>query len=69
MATKKMIFVSEKKQKEEKVTISARIDKEIYDSFQHAKLLAREKGFELSITDICEKAMQLAIDEVEKITD
>lgn len=67
MATKKMLFVSEAKQKEEKVTVSARIDKEIYDSFQQAKLKAKNKGFELRITDICEKAIELAIEEVNKI--
>ncbi len=67
MATKKMIFVSESKQKEEKVTVSARIDKNIYESFQQAKLKAKQKGFELRITDICEKAIELAIEEVNKM--
>jgi hypothetical protein len=34
MATKKMLFVSEAKQKEEKVTVSARIDKDFFYIFQ-----------------------------------
>jgi len=67
MATKRMLFVSEAIQKEEKITISARIDKEIYNEFQKAKLIAKEKGLELRITDICETALKLAIDEVNKL--
>lgn len=67
MATKKMMFISEAKKKEEKVTISARIDKAIFDDFQNAKILARKKGFELKITDICETAIKLAIEETNKL--
>lgn len=66
MATKKMLFVSEATQKEEKTTISARIDKALYEEFQQAKLKAKQKGFELRITDICETAIRLAVDEVNK---
>lgn len=69
MATKKMLFISEAKQKEEKVTISARIDKVLFEEFQTAKLIAKKKGFELRITDICETAIKLAIEEANKMAE
>lgn len=61
------MFITEAKQKDEKVTVSARIDKTVFDDFQTAKMLAKKKGFELRITDIVETAIKLAIEETNKL--
>jgi len=67
MASKKLVFISEAKQKDSKTTISARIDKALFDDFQLARQKAQAQGFELRITDICEKAIKMAVDEVNKM--
>lgn len=66
MATKKLLFIGEAKHKDEKTTVSARVDKSLYDEFIKAKELAKANGKELRITDVVETAMSLAISEVEK---
>lgn len=66
MASKKLLFISEAKEKEDKITISARIPRELHEEFERAKAVVKANGKELRITDICEAALRLAIEEVNK---
>jgi hypothetical protein len=69
MATKQMIFLTESKKKDEKITVSARIDKSLHTEFEEAKRKAQSKGLELRLTSLIENAIKLAVKEVEKITE
>lgn len=69
MAKTNMDFITEAKTNAEKVTVSARIDKELHNQFEEARMKVKSKGMELRLTNIVEKAIKLAIKEVEKLGD
>jgi hypothetical protein len=69
MANKQMLFLTESKKKDEKITVSARIDKSLHAEFEEAKKKAQSKGLELRLTSLIENAIKLAVKEVEKITE
>lgn len=69
MATKANLFLTEAKKKAEKITVSARIDKDLHTQFEHAKLMASSKGLELKLTSLIENAIKIAVKEAEKLSE
>lgn len=68
MAKTNMVFITESKATSEKITVSARIDKELHNQFEEARRKVKAKGMELRLTSLVENAIKLAIKEAEKLT-
>lgn len=68
MAKTNMMFITESKVSAEKITVSARIDKELHNQFEEAKRKVKSKGMELRLTSLIENAIKLAVKEAEKFT-
>lgn len=68
MSKTNMMFITESKMSAEKITVSARIDKELHNQFEEAKRKVKAKGMELRLTSLIENAIKMAVKEADKFT-
>lgn len=66
--SQKFTFLETAEAKKETKTVAARVDAELLARFELAVKLAEKHNFTLSITNVIQKAIEQAINEVEQFT-